>query len=71
MTTNYDSIIPNKILFNLKEIEQLGVLKTYMTKKLVFNGFLEVVRIGNKIHISREELIRYLESNTYPAKYIA
>uniref|UniRef100_UPI004047499A DNA-binding protein n=1 Tax=Aliarcobacter sp. TaxID=2321116 RepID=UPI004047499A len=69
MTTNYDSIIPHKILFNLKEIEQLGILKTDMTKKLVFNGFLEVVRIGRKIHISREELIRYLESNTYPVKY--
>ncbi len=44
------------MLFNLKEIEQ--------------NGFLEVVKIGKKIHISREELIRYLESNTYPAKNI-
>jgi len=71
MTTNYDSIIPNKILFNLKEIEQLGVLKTDMAKKLIYNHELEIVKIGKKIHISREELIRYLESNTYPAKYIA
>ncbi|MDX4013166.1 hypothetical protein Q6A86_09240 [Aliarcobacter skirrowii] len=36
-----------------------------MAKKLVYNGYLEVVKIGKKIHISREELIRYLEENTY------
>ena len=41
-----------------------------MAKKLVYNDFLEVIKIGKKIHISREELIRFLESNTYPAKNI-
>lgn len=71
MNINYDSLLPNKILFSLKEIEDLGVIKIDMAKKLVYNGFLEVVKIGNKIHISREELIRYLETNTYPAKNIA
>ena len=42
-----------------------------MAKKLVYNGYLEVVKIGNKIHISREELINYLESNTYSSNKIA
>lgn len=65
MNVNYDSLLPNKILFSLKEIENLGVIKTNMVKKLIYSGFLEVVKIGNKIHISREELIRYLEENTY------
>ena len=65
MNVNYDLLLPSKILFSLKEIEDLGVIKTDMAKKLVYSGFLEVVKIGNKIHISREELINYLESNTY------
>ncbi|MFW2600650.1 MULTISPECIES: DNA-binding protein [Arcobacteraceae] len=64
MSTDYNSIIPNKILFNLKEIEEIGLIKTDMAKKLVYNGYLEVVKIGNKLHISREELIKYLEINT-------
>ena len=51
MSTDYNSIIPNKILFNLKEIEEIGLIKTDMAKKLVYNGYLEVIKIGNKIHI--------------------
>ncbi|MCG3692189.1 helix-turn-helix domain-containing protein [Aliarcobacter butzleri] len=64
MNTNYNLLLPNKVLFNLKEIEDLGVIKIDMAKKLVYNGVLEVVKIGNKIHISRDELIKYLETNT-------
>ena len=57
MSSDYNLSLPNKILFNLKEIEELGVIKVDMAKKLVYNGYLEVVKIGKKIHISREELI--------------
>ena len=63
MNVNYNSLLPSKILFSLKEIEDLGVIKTDMAKKLIYSGFLEVVKIVNKIHISREELIRYLKEN--------
>ncbi len=48
MNANYDLLLPAKVLFNLKEIEQIGVIKTDMAKKLVYNGFLEVVKIGKK-----------------------
>lgn len=51
MNVNYDLLLPSKILFSLKEIEDLGVIKTDKSKKLVYSGFLEVVKIGNKIHI--------------------
>ena len=71
MSTDYNLIIPNKILFNLKEIEEIGLIKTDMTKKLVYNGYLEVIKIGNKLHISREQLINYLESNTHSSNKIA
>ena len=48
MNANYDSLLPQKILFNLKEVEDIGVIKTNMAKKLIYNGFLEVVKIGKK-----------------------
>ena len=50
MNVNYDLLLPSKILFSLKEIEDLGVIKTDMAKKLVYSGFLEVVKIGNKMY---------------------
>ena len=31
MSTDYNSIIPNKILFNLKETEEIGLIKTYVS----------------------------------------
>ena len=65
MATNYDEILPSFAIANLKQIEQMKAgLKVAMLKKLISNGKLEVLKIGNKIHIARSELIRYLEANT-------
>lgn len=64
MYTNYNDLIPKNVLFNIKEVEELGVIKTDMMKKLISRGKIEIVKIGNKIHISRSELIRYLKDNT-------
>ncbi len=65
MTTNYDEIIPKGVLFNLREIQEMKLIKISMLKKLVFNRRIEIVKIASKLHISRTELIRYLESNTH------
>jgi hypothetical protein len=64
MTTNYDTLIPQGILFNLQQIEDMQIIKKNMAKKLIYNHELEVVKIGSKLHISRTELIRFLEENT-------
>lgn len=64
MNTNYEDLIPKQILFSIKEIHDLGIIKSDMCKKLLYNREIEVVKIGNKNHISRQELIRYLERNT-------
>lgn len=64
--TNYDEILPNGIIFNLQLLEKQNILKVSMAKKLIANGKLEIVKIGNKIHIARTELIRYLDENTIP-----
>ncbi len=64
MITNYEKLIPQAVLFPLAQIDEMGVIKKDMCKKLIISGELEVVRIGAKLHISRTELIRYLEENT-------
>ncbi|RXI33617.1 FAD-binding protein [Arcobacter defluvii] len=64
MQTNYNKLIPEKVLFPLSEVQDIGILKISTAKKMIDKGLLEIVRIGNKIHISRTELIRYLEDNT-------
>jgi hypothetical protein len=64
MTTNYEELIPKGVLFSIKEIEEMGVIKNQMMKKLIRLGNIEIVKIGNKNHISRTELIRFLKDNT-------
>ena len=64
MTANYDNLLPQGILFNLRQIEEMNIIKKDMAKKLIYNRKLEAVKIGNKLHISRTELIRFLEENT-------
>lgn len=66
--TNYENLLPKAILFNLKEIEKLSIIKIAMAKKLIQNNEIEFVKIGNKIHISRAELINYLNKNTQMVK---
>jgi len=67
MTTDYEQLLPHKILFNLKEIQEIGIIKIAMAKKLIAKNEIEFVKIGNKIHISRIQLIRFLEGNTIPS----
>lgn len=65
MRTDYNEIIPYGVLFNLKEVEEMRIIKVNMAKKLIFNGEIEFVKIGNKLHLSRIVLIDYLERNTF------
>ena len=67
MFEKYDMLIPKGVIFNLKEIEEMKIIKSDMAKKLIYNNELEVVKIGKKIHISRNELIRFLVANTIMA----
>ncbi len=61
---NYENIIPKGVLFNLGQLQELNILKTPTAKKLIYAGKLEAIKIGNKLHISRAEIIRYLEDRT-------
>jgi len=62
--TNYDEIIPSGVIFNLAQIQDMNLIKIPTAKKLITNGKLEAIKIGNKLHISRAEIIRYLEDRT-------
>lgn len=64
MKTDYNELIPNGVLFNLKEVEEMKIIKVDMAKKLILKGELEHVKIGKKIHLSRKVLIKYLIDNT-------
>ena len=50
-TTNFEEILPNLVLFNLKQLEDFGVLKTPTAKKLINQGKLEAIKIGAKLQI--------------------
>lgn len=63
-TNSYDKLLPNKVLFNLAQLEEDGIIKTPTAKKLIYAGKLEAIKIGNKLHVSRAEIIRYLEDRT-------
>ena len=65
--TNYDELLPKGILFSIKEIDEMKLIKSDMLKKLIYNREIEVVKIGTKNFISRQVLILFLEKNTLPA----
>ena len=64
--TNYNEIIPEGVLFNLADVQDMKLIKISTAKKMNDKGLIEIVKIGNKIHISRLELIRYLQDQTIP-----
>ena len=64
---NYDELLPKGILFSIKEIDDMGLIKSDMLKKLIYNREIEVVKVGTKNFISRSVLIFFLKKNTLPA----
>ena len=64
---NYDDLLPKGILFSIKEIDDMGLIKSDMLKKLIYNREIEVVKVGTKNFISRSVLILFLKKNTLPA----
>lgn len=67
-TTDFNALLPEGIIFNVRQIESMGLIKSDMLKKMILNRDIEVIKIGKKNHISRTTLISYLEENTIPAE---
>ncbi len=69
MNTDYEMLIPKeKFLLSIKDIDNLGIIKSAMCKKLIYKREIEVVKIGTKNFISHYELIRYLKERTIPTE---
>ena len=60
--TDYDKLIPEGIVFSIRQISTMGIISESMCKKLI-----ETLKIGSKNYITRQTLIEYLEANTIPA----
>ena len=67
MITDFEKLIPQGLLFSLKNVNDMNLIKSDMLKKLLYQRAIEVVKIGNKNFISRMALIAYLEENTLTA----
>ena len=64
MITDFEKLIPHGILFSIKQINDMNLIKSDMLKKLIYQRAIEVVKIGTKNFISRTALIAFLEDST-------
>ena len=64
--TNYEELLPEGILFSIRQINDMGLIKSDLLKKLIYSYKIEVVKLNSKNFISRTALISYLESQTIP-----
>ena len=64
MITDFEKLIPQGVLFSIKQINDMNLIKSDMLKKLIYQRAIEVVKIGTKNFISRMALIAFLEENT-------
>lgn len=68
-TTNYDELLPkDKILFSIRDIDEIGLIRSDMLKKIIYQRAIEVVKLGKKNFISRKILIDFLIKQTIPAE---
>jgi len=68
-TINYDELLPkDKILFSIRDIENMGFVRSFMLKKIIYQRSIEVVKLGKKNFISRKILIDFLIRQIIPAE---
>jgi len=63
--TNYDKQLPAGFKFSLRELEDARIIDVAMAKKLIKANTFVYMKIGNKLHITRDELLRYFNENTF------
>lgn len=69
-TTDYNTLLPDGILFSIRQIDEMNLIKSDMLKKLIYHKEIEVVKIGKKNFISRTTIVEFLKSNTIPSETI-
>lgn len=68
LITDYNDLLPEGLIFSLREIEEMKLIKVSTLKKMILQGTIERVLILSKNFISRHVLIAYLEQNTIEAR---
>ena len=68
MITDYNTLLPEGLIFSLREIELMKLIKVSTLKKMIQQGKIEKILILSKNFISRHVLIDYLEKNTIEAR---
>ena len=62
--TDMQKLVPRtKLIYSFREIADFGLITQGLLFKLYRNGEIEVIKLGNRNNVSRNELIRYLEDN--------
>ena len=59
-----EDLLPKKISFSLKELEELGFIKIPTAKKLILLNQLNSFKIGVKHFVLREAVLEYIKDNT-------
>ncbi len=59
---NYSSL-PHWFSFSLSDLEKIKFMKVSTAKKLIKQNKIQAFRVGNKLFITRDEIVRYLASN--------
>ena len=69
MTNHFAELIPKEagVLLSIKTIDELGIIKKDMMRKIILNRGIAVVKLGTKNFIDRSTLIEYLQSNVIPS----
>lgn len=67
MITDFEELLPTGILFSIREINDMGLIKSDLLKKLIYSQKIEVTKLNSKNFISRTALIEYLTKNTFKA----
>lgn len=61
-TNTFDNLLPQKVLFSLKELENLGVAKVCTLKKFIYAGEITgVTKVGNKLFLNRTLVCQLLK----------
>lgn len=68
MITDFEKLLPEGILFSIKQINDMGIIKSDLLKKLIYTHKIEFTKLNSKNFISRQALINYLEANTIPVE---
>ena len=70
MITDFGKLLPEGILFSIKQINDMGLIRSDLLKKLIYTHKIEVTKLNSKNFISRTALIFYLQANTIPVDKI-